>query len=114
MSKLSDGLLNLYVPKARRHLIELARRGDTVNYETITTALGTSRAYIGQVLDELNEQENAEGRPLLSALVVKANTGMPSYGFSALVRRLHPSLRGTDRAVWEAERNRVYAHYRSN
>ncbi|HSW43736.1 MAG TPA: hypothetical protein VLM76_14660 [Patescibacteria group bacterium] len=79
-------------------------------YMEITKALGTSRGYIGQVLDELNRREDSKGNPLISAIVVRAGTNIASGGFFTLVWQLRPaSHRLPKRLLWEAERDRVWA-----
>ena len=111
MPTLSNAKLDTYVPRARRLLVERARARETVPYGSIQNDLG-GRGFVGQVLDALNLEEHAKGRPMLSALVVNAGpNGMPSVGFFKLARRLKPASRSlSDRDLWEAERDAVYAY----
>ena len=103
-----------YVPVARVALTEAAReKATTLTYGELMPSLG-GRGYIGQVLDELNRREHEQGRPLLSALVVRADTGMPSRGFFGLARELRPSSTTDDRALWERELASVRAFDWSN
>lgn len=108
MPKLSDDLLDRYVPVARAYLIRAAREHRLVTYMEISKAVGGGRGYIGQVLDAMNLRENDKQRPLLSALVVSARTRMPSSGFFVLLRSLR-NASGPDKVVWQAERDRVWA-----
>jgi len=89
MRELSEQLLSLYVPRAREYLVTAAREHRTVPYEEIMNWLG-GRGYVGQVLDHLNIEENAQQRPLLSAIVVRKDARRSSHGLFEIVRRLTP------------------------
>ena len=69
----------------------------------------------GLLLDEINRREDECGRPMLSALVVRAQERWPGAGFFMLARQLgHLPQDATDeqqRAFWEAERDRVYEEW---
>ena len=107
---LSADLMERYVPQARKYLGAAAREHRLVPYMEITKALGTGRGYIGQVLDELNRREHAKGHPIISAIVVRADSNESSDGFFKLVEALRPASKGSDeRRLWEAERDRVWA-----
>ncbi len=109
MAKLGADLMERYVPQARKYLGAAARERRLVPYMEITKALGTSRGYIGQVLDELNRREDAKGHPLISAIVVRADSKESSDGFFKLVGTLRPASKLSDeRRLWEAERDRVW------
>ena len=43
---------------------------------------------VGHLVGEISEDEHNAGRPMLSALVVEKDTGMPSSGFYDLAREL--------------------------
>lgn len=99
-------------------LIEVAKRQETVSYTTAGAWIGLSmrdkahRRRLGQVLDELNLHEHAAGRPLLSALVVYADEGMPGPGFFDLATSLGHHRPGDDRGrYWRWERDRIYAEW---
>lgn len=103
-------LMELYVPRARKFLAGAAREHRLVHYMEITRMLGTSRAWIGQVLDELNRREHSKGHPIISAIVVRADSRESSDGFFKLVESLRPgSTRLDERQLWESERDRVWA-----
>lgn len=65
----------------------------------------------GDLLIVISEQEHEQGRPLLSALVVRQSDGQAGGGFFALARRLG-QLEGEDaaseRVFWESEVQAVY------
>ncbi len=67
------------------------------------------RGYFGQVLDELNRREHAKGHPLISAIVVSAQSHEPSEGFYKLVEELKLASGRSRRQIWETERDRVWA-----
>ncbi|MSQ42100.1 MAG: hypothetical protein EXR65_03575 [Dehalococcoidia bacterium] len=114
MHQLIAHLLNLYVPQAREYLVKAAREHRLVPYGEIMNRFG-GRGYVGQVLDALNRQEHGMGRPLLSAIVVRAEERQSSSGFFDLVRSLRPQVTtNTQHQMWEAECDRVWAHYRSS
>lgn len=105
---LGKAKMDEYVPRARKLLVAQAKKRRTVTYGSIQKGLG-GRRYIGEVLDKLNIDERDGGRPMLSALVVNTDTGMPSGGFFDLARRLMPAKRNVPkRQLWEAERDAVY------
>lgn len=108
MPRLGDRLLERHVPVARGYLVEAARAHRLVFYHEVMEAIGTSRAYIGQVLDELNRREHAAGRPLISAIVVLMQTRRSSDGLFGLARELGRTV-GDERTFWQSERDAVWA-----
>lgn len=76
---LSPEKLETFVPQARRYLVATARDHRLVPYMEMANAHG-GRGYFGQVLDELNRREHAKGHPLISAIVVSAQSHEPSEG----------------------------------
>lgn len=81
--------------RIRRRLLELARRGETTTYSEVGSlaALGMDdpdqRKQLADLLTEICREEHAEGRPLLSALVVMGSgMGVPGRGFVKLAREL--------------------------
>ena len=110
MPRLGTAKLEQFLPILRRLLVKTARNHQLLRYGSVQNQFG-GRGYFGQVLDELNRREHRAGHPLLSALVVLAQPNpMASDGFFIVARELLPASRGlTDRALWEAERDRVWA-----
>lgn len=85
--------------KVRRYLIELARNktNPTVNYQKLADDCGLGlkmsdgqhvRNEIGRILGEISEYEHENGRPLLSALVIRLNDGEEGDGFYKLAEDL--------------------------
>lgn len=98
------------------HLQEKARNRDTTCYGPIAELLGLDlrlacdRNRIGEVVGELSEQEHAQGRPMISAVVVKAETRMPGKGFFTLARKLGFAV-GDETAFHVRELSRVHEHW---
>jgi len=110
MHRLGSEKMERYLPQVRRRLVAVAARRELVKYNSIQNEFG-GRGYFGQVLDELNRREHRFGRPLLSAIVVRDQPNpIAGEGFFVLARELLPasSARGK-RALWEAERDRVWS-----
>lgn len=83
----------------RSYLIELARNktDPTVNYQKLSDdcKLGLVmtegqhiRNKIGEILGEISEFEDRNGRPLLSALVIRLNDGEEGNGFYKMAANL--------------------------
>lgn len=76
----------------RSYLIETARIKSTVTYTQLNSQLGNlydfsipyDRKRIGEDLGEISEFEHKNGRPLLSALVVRSSDGYEGDGFYKL------------------------------
>lgn len=61
----------------RGKLVELATKGDTINY----LDLGVGRAMIGRYLHRIALEEGTAKRPPLTAVVVQKASGRPGEGF---------------------------------
>ncbi|MFN3344234.1 MAG: hypothetical protein ACK412_01100 [Chloroherpetonaceae bacterium] len=65
------------------------------------------RQRIGAILDEISTNEHNEGRPLLSAVVVKQASGEPGEGFYKLAE----SLKGYP-SFWKDELKKVHDYWK--
>lgn len=108
MPQLSQEVLERHVQAARDYLVHAAHYHQVVDYSHVYRAMGTGRAYIGQVLDELNRREHAAGRPLLSAIVVTKEGGAPSRGFFTVATELGLYDGGDKQSFWTEQRDRVW------
>ena len=78
----------------RERLIAAARAGELVHYAELAKMLGIDMdnpyfgAQVGKVLGQISEDEVADGRPMLSAIVVSKDTMLPGYGFFTLGQQL--------------------------
>ena len=89
--------LEKYVELARPILIKVAKGRTFITYKELQSKMGgPGMEDIGKVLEGVSDTEYAQGRPLLSALVVHAAvgglSGVPGDGWWEL-RVLPPSLR---------------------
>ena len=109
--------LEKYVTMARDKLIEIAGKGETITYKKLMNEMGgPGRGYIGQVLEEICQEEARHARPLLGALVVHTVDLLPGNGFWKLsVVRKHFSRASRKEKIdfWERERDKVYRHWAS-
>lgn len=98
----------------RNRLIEAARNGRLLRYGEIAPAMGlrmddpNDRGDLGRMLDAINQYENDANRPLLSAVVVGAETGMPGAGFFPMARRLGYLVGDDERVFWARAVASVY------
>jgi len=100
-------------------LKEVARAGSFRYYWQIAPLadLDMSRAddrdAISEILDEISRHEHAEGRPLLSAVVVRKGEGTPGDGFFKMARSVGVMQASDDRVTFFArELGRVHDAWR--
>jgi len=118
------GILATYIERARPILIEVAKQRKTITYGNLMNRLGWhGRRYIGHVVGRISEMEYENRRLRLSAVVVRADTGMVGGGFLGLpktpenVRRStpeewqKPKLSAAEEKYWRAELERVYDYW---
>ena len=95
----------------RASLVEAASKGDIVNY----LDLGAGRAMIGRYLIRIAMEEREAGRPPLTSVVVRKDTGLPGAGFlEAMVAVGYiASAEGEDeRDVWDRAVRQVFEYWR--
>ncbi len=95
----------------RAKLIEVASRGETINYLN----LGAGRAMIGRYLFRIAREEQEAGRPPLTSVVVRKDGGLPGEGFrEAMVQVgfIDADDDGEERSVWERARRATYEYWR--
>jgi hypothetical protein len=100
------------------HLVETAKGGKTISYHAVGQVIGLcaddpcERMIIGRVLDEISCSENAQGRPMLSAVVVLPEIGYPGKGFFLLARELGLNTYCDDRSFYAHELKRVHEYWK--
>ena len=104
--------------KAYSALIYAAKDQKKLNYADVAKIMGISEignymgAETGHLLGEISENEHNNERPLLSAVVVKSNIGIPGDGFFTLARQLHKLEENTTpeqkKLFWKNELNQIY------
>ncbi len=104
----------------RRALVATASAGETVTYAEIAAsplgpiAFRPDDTALGRLLGELSAEEDAAGRGMLSAVVVRkrgSRAGRPGAGFFALAQRLGRDVDDRDE-LWRAELARVHHVHR--
>ncbi len=99
-------------------LVDVARAGKTISYCEVAGLLGLDverpqdRAQLSRILDDISYRENAEGRPLLSAVVVLPEIGYPGKGFFLLARELEANTFSDERSFYYYELKRVHAYWK--
>ena len=100
-------------------LIEVAQMRRTTSYTDVAALLHLDaeipgdRMEIGRILDEISCNENAQGRPLISAVVVLPEIGYPGKGFFLLARELGLNLYCDERSFFAYELKRVHDYWSS-
>jgi hypothetical protein len=85
----------------RDRLVVAARNRQLIFYGELAKLIGIDTdnphaAQVGKVLDRSNQDEVANGRPMLSALVVSKDTMLPGRGFFNLGEQLRLTEHGED------------------
>ena len=98
------------VEQAHAALVERAKQRETIYYGELMDEIGTDRGYIGAVVGGVSRYELRQGRPALSALVLRKNADRPSSGFyENLLADFDRWSPGDDReATWQRELQLVY------
>lgn len=126
IERLRPDQLSDYVDKARLIIIETAKRQTLITYDTLMYKLncGPGRNLCGDIVRKVSEIELAEGRPKLSAVVIRSDTRMVGGGFFGLpdtpdtLRRSkweewrNPQLDTEEQEYWHSELRKVYDYWR--
>jgi hypothetical protein len=101
------------------HLVMVARTGSTTTYGEVAELLGLEinnpqhRERIIRLLLDIACNESAEGRPLLSIVVVQSEIGYPGRSFFLLARELGTNNCCDDRSFFSYELKRVHDYWRT-
>jgi hypothetical protein len=104
-------------PALYDRLHQIARQGGTAYYSELAPLIGSDSSdpyfgvRIGRIPDEVNHAEHAAGRPLLSAIVIAKETGMPGEGFFTCARDLKRYAGRDDLAYWVEELRLVHYYW---
>ena len=99
---------------AYEKLKDVARQRDLIGYRELAPFADVdpnsefAGPLVGWVLDQINRQEHAAGRPLMSAIVVSKDTMRPGRGFYTCAKDLGAYSGGDDEGYWVGELRRVY------
>lgn len=101
-----------------RLIQQAAADGPPILYRDVAGIMGLPAmgqhmgAETGHILGEISEDEHNQQRPMLSALVVRADTDIPGDGFFALARQLgrlaENATQEEQEQFWQKELRRVY------
>jgi hypothetical protein len=103
-----------------QYLRDVARKQRKITYGDVADHIGLDPKNLGHLnniatlLTKINEIENAARRPLLSAVVVNKQSGMPGRGFFNSARQLRQFHGQTDeekRAFFEKELAAVHRYW---
>jgi hypothetical protein len=93
----------------RDRLVEVAAARGTITYDQLRAEFDLPGDLV-PTLRALSEAEDDAGRGLLTAVVVRADTGRPGTGWTRLAESRGRDVTDPD-AAWEAERTRLRQEY---
>jgi hypothetical protein len=105
--------------EVRRVLIETAKTGGLITYSRLigklksTNKLHHRSPALGYMLGEISCDENAEGRGMLTAIVIRKYGGRPGPGFFHLASMLGRDVSDKD-ICWSKEVEFVRSHWGNN
>jgi hypothetical protein len=95
-------------------LLEVARWRDLITYSEVSkiARVAVRSSTFWQILDDINIVELSAGRPMLSAVVVAQESGIPGEGFFKQAKAFGRQLESQDdRLFWREECNRIYTEF---
>jgi hypothetical protein len=97
----------------RARMIAMVRDEELATYTEFGDSVGMSprSSILHRLLTEISREEARAGREMLSAVVVRANTGIPSEGFFLLATELGRNNVYPRRAFWQREIARLRAEW---
>ena len=101
----------------RQVMVETARHGQLITYSELCALLKTAYLHyhspqIVKLLDEIGLIEHEAGRPILPAVVVGKQSGIPGAGYFRLAGVGHESESSFDpKANWEADLQAVFDYW---
>lgn len=104
-------------PAVHGTLVEAARARGFVHYSELARMLGIDMdnphfgAQVGRILGEISTDEVANGRPMLSAIVVSKDDMLPGKGFFKLGQELHQVQPGEDEVAFAIRQIRLVHEY---
>jgi len=102
--------------KIRKQIIDVAKRRTTIPYDILAQRVGLINQpewfwVIGKYLGDINEQETPKGNPMISAIVVGKETGIPGDGFWICAYNLKVwDGKGDKEEFWKKELEKVWNH----
>jgi hypothetical protein len=98
----------------RQIMIEVARNRQTITYSELCAMLKTTYLHyhspaLTQLLVEIGTEEAKAGRPVLPAVVVGKQSGMPGAGY--FKADIEEAEINNPKAAWEADLQRLYTYW---
>lgn len=99
---------------ARSYLIDVAKASATTTYGEVGKLIDLIPRSVGlAILEPISRYEQRDGRPMLTALVVNAETRIPGITFFDLAREYGRLTNQSEVEFWHEECTRVYEYWRS-
>jgi hypothetical protein len=119
MKKFADVQWNDIRAEMRAIMIEVAKSGQTITYSELCALLKTAYLHyhsplLTQLLIEIGSAEARAGRPVLPAVVVGKQSGMPGAGYFKVDSAGEDSEITDPKARWEADLQRVFEYWSKN
>lgn len=105
------------IQDVHEELIRVATSQQVVSYSDVASLIGLDmespedRNRIADILEAISQREHRDGKPLLSAVVIRKDKNMPGVGFFDLGRRLGLYGGGNDFQYWLQELRRVHDYW---
>ena len=105
--------------KVYEKIVKVAKNEGVITYSKVASRAGIDTNWDGwrwkirAILDTISRREHRNGRPLLSAVVIRKNEGTPGDGFFKLAKGLGLYNGGDDDMYWWEELKRVHAYWRN-
>lgn len=115
--KLAEAKWSALRAEMRQIMVETARHGQLITYSELCATLKTAYLHfrspaLVRLLVEIGTEEVKAGRPVLPAVVVSKQSGMPGGGYFKITGENGEVEGSADpKAMWEADLKRVYEHW---
>jgi hypothetical protein len=99
-------------------IVRAARHEQMITYSELAKAITSIQVEphdyaMDRLLDEISKEEDAAGRGILTALVVRKEDGVPAEGFWGSAQDIGRQYKDKD-AMWAAEVTRVFGECKSH
>ena len=115
---LAEAQWRLLRDEMREVMVETARQGQLITYSEMCAQLKTAYLHyhspqIVKLLDEIGMAEHEAGRPILPAVVVGKQSGIPGAGYFRIAGEGHTDTEGSvdPKANWEADLQAVFDYW---
>lgn len=114
--KFSDAKWNDIKIEMRQLMVEVAKSGQTITYSELCAMLKTAYVHfhspmLTRLLMEIGSEEAQAGRPILPAVVVGKQSGMPGAGYFKSDDERSELEAADPKAYWEADLQRLFDYW---